>query len=188
MQSPPLVDTASGAPIIRSCSTGDQRTRLGYALGRCGCERYAVATVSIAAAPSPRAAVVRRNVRLLTAYEAFAGLMPFLAVWVVYLTDFRDLTLAQVGINSAVELFGTYSGSRTDMANWLEDAEINTDRNLRLQYLAGLGLNQYDAASIYRELIQETRYPEHLFEGSEETLAELRTFVDRALGVSRQGF
>ena len=100
----------------------------------------------------------------------------------------RARSRAQVGINYAVELFGTYSGSRMDMANWLEDAEINTDRNLRLQYLAGLGLNQYDAASIYRELIQETRYPEHLFEGSEETLAELRTFVDRALGVSRQGF
>ncbi len=97
-------------------------------------------------------------------------------------------SLAQVGINSAVELFGTYSGSRADMANWLEGAEINTDRNLRLQYLAGLGLNQYDAASIYRDLIQETRYPEHLFEGSDETLAELRTFVDRALGVSRPGF
>ncbi len=58
--------------------------------------------MSIATAPSPRAAVVRRNVRLLTAYEAFAGLMPFLAVWVVYLTDFRDLTLAQVGIMEGV--------------------------------------------------------------------------------------
>jgi MFS family permease len=45
-----------------------------------------------------RVAVVRRNVRLLTAYNIFADLMPFFAVWVVYLTDFRDLSLAQVGI------------------------------------------------------------------------------------------
>ena len=97
-------------------------------------------------------------------------------------------SLQQVGINSAVELFGTYAGSRTDMANWLQDAEINTDRNLRLQYLAGLGLNDYESASIYRGLIAETRYPEHLFEGSEETLAALRTHVDRELSASRPGF
>ncbi len=97
-------------------------------------------------------------------------------------------SLEQVGINSAVELFGTYAGSRTDMANWLQGAEINTDRNLRLQYLAGLGLNQYESASIYRSLIADTRYPEHLFEGSEETLAELRAHVDRTLNAARPGF
>ena len=97
-------------------------------------------------------------------------------------------SLAQVGINSAVELFGTYSGSRSDMANWLEGAEINTDRNLRLQYLAGLGLNQYESASIYRSLIQQTRYPEHLFEGSEETLGALRMQVNRSLSASREEF
>ena len=97
-------------------------------------------------------------------------------------------SLGQVGIYSAVELFGTYSGSRTDMANWLQDAEINTDRNLRLQYLAGLGLNQYESASIYRGLIQETRYPDHLFDGSEQTLAALRAHIDTELDASRQGF
>jgi spermidine synthase len=94
-------------------------------------------------------------------------------------------SLAQVGINSAVELFGTYAGSRNDMAGWLKDAAINTDRNLRLQYLAGLGLNLYQSAPIYRAMIQETQYPEHLFQGSERTLAELRTFIDRAIGSSR---
>ena len=45
---------------------------------------------------------MRRNVRLLTAYEVFAGLIPFLAVWVVYLTDYRDLTLEQVRIMEGV--------------------------------------------------------------------------------------
>jgi spermidine synthase len=96
----------------------------------------------------------------------------------------RD-SLAQVGINSAVELFGTYAGSRTDMAAWLSDAAINTDRNLRLQYLAGLGLNLYRSADIYRGMIQDTRYPENLFQGSERTLTELRTFIDRTISASR---
>ena len=97
-------------------------------------------------------------------------------------------SLAEVGIYSAVELFGTYAGSRANMTNWLEDAEINTDGNLRLQYLAGLGLNEYESASIYRGLIEDTRYPDDLFEGSEETLAELRVQVERQLSVSRPGF
>jgi spermidine synthase len=97
-------------------------------------------------------------------------------------------SLAQVGINSAVELFGTYAGSRTDMANWLKDAAINTDRNLRLQYLAGLGLNLYQSAAIYRNMIADTQYPEQLFTGSERTLTELRTFIGRTLAASRPAF
>ena len=93
-------------------------------------------------------------------------------------------SLAEVGIHSAVQLFGTYAGSRADMANWLQGAEINTDRNLRLQYLAGLGLNQYQAASIYRNMIAETSFPDHLFEGSAETLLDLRERVRLSLSQS----
>ena len=94
-------------------------------------------------------------------------------------------SLAEVGINSAVELFGTYAGGRQDMATWLRDAAINTDRNLRLQYLAGLGLNLYESASIYRNMIEESQYPERLFTGSERTLSELRSYIERALNASR---
>ena len=94
-------------------------------------------------------------------------------------------SLAQVGINSAVELFGTYAGSREDMANWLKDGAINTDRNLRLQYLAGLGLNLYQSALIYHAMIEETRYPEHLFQGSQRTLDELKAYIERSIAGSR---
>jgi spermidine synthase len=93
-------------------------------------------------------------------------------------------SLAEVGIHSAVQLFATYAGGRGDMDSWLEDAEINTDRNLRLQYLAGLGLNQYQSAAIYRDMIVDTSYPEHLFEGSERTLADLRGRINVSLAES----
>ena len=83
-------------------------------------------------------------------------------------------SLRQIGIVSAVDLFGTYAGRRADMQNWLSDAMINTDRNLRLQYLAGLGLNLYQSDAIYRAMIRDVRYPEDLFEGTPETLAALR--------------
>jgi spermidine synthase len=91
-------------------------------------------------------------------------------------------SLAQIGIHSAVELFGTYAGHKTDMAGWLNGAAINRDRNLRLQYLAGLGLNLYQSDAIYRNMIKESQYPDNLFAGSPQTLAALRSTVNQALG------
>ena len=72
-------------------------------------------------------------------------------------------SLGDVGIYSAVDLFGTYAGRVADMQRWLSDAEINRDMNLRLQFLAGLGLNQYDADRIYRNMVAESQYPEGPF-------------------------
>ena len=95
-------------------------------------------------------------------------------------------SLREIGIYSAIDLFGTYAGRRSDMTNWLKDASINTDRNLRLQYLAGLALNLHDADSIYRKMIKDSRYPEDLFAGSTETLRALRTRVQQSLGGAPQ--
>jgi spermidine synthase len=94
-------------------------------------------------------------------------------------------SLREIGITSAVDLFGTYAGDTTDMANWLKDAQINTDRNLRLQFLAGLGLNLYQSDPIYKKMIVDTKYPDALFEGTPETLAALRQRIDANLALSR---
>jgi spermidine synthase len=91
-------------------------------------------------------------------------------------------SLREIGIFSALDLFGTYAGQRADMQNWLSDAIINTDRNLKLQYLAGLGLNLYRSDAIYKAMIREARYPEGLFEGSDETLNALRSKITASLG------
>jgi spermidine synthase len=90
-------------------------------------------------------------------------------------------SLREIGINSAVDLFGTYAGSSNDMAGWLAGAQINRDLNLRLQYLAGLGLNQYKADDIYRNMIVDSRFPAGLFTGSEQTLAALSQRISMAL-------
>ena len=75
-------------------------------------------------------------------------------------------SLREVGINSAVDLFGTYAGRKSDMKTWLSDAIINTDRNLKLQYLAGLGLNLYQSDAIYKAMIREAKYPDGSVRGS----------------------
>ena len=52
-------------------------------------------------------------------------------------------SLKEVSFNNAFSLFATYAGRAEDLAPWLKGAPINHDQNLRLQYLAGLGLNLY---------------------------------------------
>ena len=61
-------------------------------------------------------------------------------------------------------------------------ADAIRDRDLRLQYLAGLGLNLYQSDAIYRNMIKESQYPEGLFTGSPATLAALRSAISQTLG------
>jgi spermidine synthase len=86
-------------------------------------------------------------------------------------------SLRDIGIYSAVDLVGTYAGSAADLQPWTKDAMINRDRNLRLQYLAGLSLNTYSADPIYINMTKSARYPEERFTGSEQTLATLRRTI-----------
>ena len=82
-------------------------------------------------------------------------------------------SLREIGFESAVDLLSTYAGSGATLEPWLAGAEINRDRNLRLQYLAGLGLNTYDQAAIYQQILSYRRPPVNLFTGSENRLEAL---------------
>jgi len=59
-------------------------------------------------------------------------------------------SMREVGFNSAIALLSTYAGQASDLRSWLVDAGINRDGNLRLQYLAGLALNNSMEGAIYR--------------------------------------
>ncbi len=88
-------------------------------------------------------------------------------------------SLAQVDFSSAIDLFATFAGSAPRLTEWLNDAQINNDRNLRLQYLAGLALNSYDNDVILNEIIQSYTFPDELFSGSEESIRMLRQAIER---------
>ena len=83
----------------------------------------------------------------------------------------------EVGMNSVVDLFATYAGRAADLSEWLKDSEINTDRNLRMQYLAGFGLNLDDSAAIYADMLAYRRFPEDIFTGSPADLDSLRNAI-----------
>jgi spermidine synthase len=88
-------------------------------------------------------------------------------------------SLAEIGMNSPVDLFATYAGRRSDLTEWLRNIPLNRDRNLRMQYLAGLGLNLDDAAAIYAGLLAYRRFPDDLFVSAEGRVDSLREAIRR---------
>jgi spermidine synthase len=88
-------------------------------------------------------------------------------------------SLADVGMNSPVDLFATYAGRALDLKPWLTGSAINRDRNLRMQYLAGFGLNLDDSAAIYAGMLAYRRFPEELFISTEGRVDSLREAIRR---------
>ncbi len=72
-------------------------------------------------------------------------------------------SLKEVEFESAMDLLATYAGQGPDLTKWLKNAQINTDRNLRLQYLAGMGLNAFQGEQIYDDILAYRKFPEDLF-------------------------
>jgi spermidine synthase len=86
--------------------------------------------------------------------------------------------LNQVEFVGLPGLLATYGGQARDLRAWLAGAEINRDRNLRLQYLAGMGNNVYDDR-IYQEMLAYRRFPEELFMASDVWMERLRAALAR---------
>ena len=95
-------------------------------------------------------------------------------------TRIKD-ALAQVDLGGVDGLMATYAGQARDLRPWLTDAQINTDRNLRLEYLAGLSNNVYDA-TIYQHMLEFRRFPEEMFAASPEWMDRLRRVMAVAPG------
>ena len=87
-------------------------------------------------------------------------------------------SLREVGINSTLQLFSGYSGQKAGLAPWLADAQINRDRNLRLQYLAGIGKYSFETGEIYQELDALRTFPDSLFIAGQPWKDELRRALD----------
>jgi spermidine synthase len=82
-------------------------------------------------------------------------------------------SLEDISMHSVADLFGTFAGRAQDFKPWLQDAQINRDRNLRLQYLAGRGLNLYHADAIFSEMLPYGRDPEGIFPSSSPIYSEV---------------
>jgi spermidine synthase len=87
-------------------------------------------------------------------------------------------SLSEIGVFSIDDMLANYAGRGPELAGWLVDAQVNTDRNLRLQYLAGMNHNRSEQDIIHRQMLEYRTWPEDLFVASPERLQALRFAIE----------
>jgi spermidine synthase len=87
------------------------------------------------------------------------------------------LALADVGFRSGMDVLATFAGSARDLAPWLRGAQINRDKDLRLQYLAGMTPDAYTSGAIYTQILSYRRFPDDLFVGTAAKKLALRAAI-----------
>ena len=90
-------------------------------------------------------------------------------------------SLEDVGFYSIQELLGTYAGNAQNLKAWMADAQINTDRNMRLSYLSGMSINYFQAKDIFWDICDYYKFPENLFSGSGNKLDSLQFVIENKL-------
>src|SRR5215471_8291077 len=86
-------------------------------------------------------------------------------------------SLAEVGYSTILDVLKTYSGRGKDLGPWVAGAQINTDRNLRLQCLAGSGFNNNAGNVIRDSMLRYRRFPSDLFTGQASSVESLRALM-----------
>ena len=81
--------------------------------------------------------------------------------------------------DEGIGLLATYAGQATMLIEWTKVAQINTDSNLRLQYLAGLSFNSNKGNEILASILVHYRFPEQTFVGSPERIQSLKQALER---------
>jgi spermidine synthase len=88
-------------------------------------------------------------------------------------------SLREIGFYSAPNLLATFAGRAEELKGWTNGAIINRDKGLKLQYLAGLGLNLYKANDIYQNMVAYgPKMPQGMFVGSPTTVDLLARLIE----------
>jgi spermidine synthase len=74
----------------------------------------------------------------------------------------------------AVDLLSSFAADAHHIGDWTKDAQLNEDKNLRLQYLAGMWLNKQMAPEILNDILKCYEFPDDIFKGSPETIRALK--------------
>jgi spermidine synthase len=86
-------------------------------------------------------------------------------------------SLADVGYSTIFDVLKTYSGRGKDLRPWVAGAAINTDKDLRLQYLAGLGSNRNNGTEIRDSMLRFRVFPADLFTGQPSSIEPLHALM-----------
>ena len=82
-------------------------------------------------------------------------------------------------VEEGLDLLATYAGQAPFLTEWLRDAQINTDQNLRLQYLAGMAVNSKMGERDLSGVRAHYRFPNQTFVGSPERIGVLKQLRTR---------
>jgi len=80
--------------------------------------------------------------------------------------------------DEGTDLLATFVGQGPFLEEWSQGAQINTDRNLRLQYLAGMSFNSNMGIQILSSILAYYRFPDQTFVGSPEALDALKRALE----------
>jgi len=88
-------------------------------------------------------------------------------------------SLADARFNSAADLLATYAGRASDLQPFIAGVETSSDLNMRLQYLAGIGLNSVLGPQVYREILSYRRFPQDLLIGTGSEFDAIQEAIGR---------
>jgi spermidine synthase len=71
-------------------------------------------------------------------------------------------------------LLATFAGRASSLSDWTQNAQINRDSSLRLQYLAGMYFNSYLSTNILQSILSHYKFPQDLFVGSGRNIENLK--------------
>jgi spermidine synthase len=83
--------------------------------------------------------------------------------------------LEEVDLGYTVTFLASFVARGVDLRDWLLGAEINHDRSLRLQYLAGRAIDETNGMEIYRAVATYRRFPEALIKAPRRIEQRIRT-------------
>jgi spermidine synthase len=93
--------------------------------------------------------------------------------------EVKEVSMGEAVVQEeGIDLLATYCGQAPLLKEWTRYAQINTDRNLRLQYLAGMSLNAEIGARILTSILAYYRFPDQTFVGSPEAVGALKEALD----------
>jgi spermidine synthase len=73
-----------------------------------------------------------------------------------------------------IDLMSTFAGQASTLTKWTKNAQINRDRNLRLQYLSGMWFNSYLSTTILESILDGYKFPSGVFVGSDDQIENLK--------------
>jgi spermidine synthase len=94
--------------------------------------------------------------------------------------EFSTMIDGEVVRAPGLDLLATYSGQASMLQEWTRGAQLNTDRNLRLQYLAGMWFNSNMGARILSGILAHYRFPDQTFVGSPRSIQALKQALAQA--------